>query len=154
MLICVISHSFVWLGSDDLVIEKEQVKYYLSNLIGNPPFLRVTEYIAKAAQIFRILRILRIFKLSRHITGLKTLGTTLRNSHRWQTQLIQASPKTHHWQTSNPPLYCTRLFSGEEKIEYTGCDSTEHRDQRLEQWSWTAPWQERMRRMFSIMMEA
>ena len=36
----------------------------------------------KAAQIFRILRILRIFKLSRHITGLKTLGTTLRNSHR------------------------------------------------------------------------
>ena len=41
------------------------------------------EYIAKAAQIFRILRILRIFKLSRHITGLKTLGTTLRNSHRW-----------------------------------------------------------------------
>ena len=41
------------------------------------------EYIAKAAQIFRILRILRIFKLSRHITGLKTLGTTLRNSHRY-----------------------------------------------------------------------
>ena len=40
------------------------------------------QYIAKAAQIFRILRILRIFKLSRHITGLKTLGTTLRNSHR------------------------------------------------------------------------
>ena len=40
------------------------------------------EYIAKAAQIFRILRILRIFKLSRHITGLKTLGTTLKNSHR------------------------------------------------------------------------
>ena len=36
----------------------------------------------QAAQIFRILRILRIFKLSRHITGLKTLGTTLRNSHR------------------------------------------------------------------------
>ena len=42
------------------------------------------EYIAKAAQIFRILRILRIFKLSRHITGLKTLGTTLRNSHRYE----------------------------------------------------------------------
>ena len=40
------------------------------------------EYIAKAAQIFRILRILRIFKLSRHITGLKTLGYTLRNSQR------------------------------------------------------------------------
>ena len=39
---------------------------------------------AKAAQIFRILRILRIFKLSRHITGLKTLGLTLRNSHRWR----------------------------------------------------------------------
>ena len=41
------------------------------------------ESIAKAAQIFRILRILRIFKLSRHITGLKTLGITLRNSHRF-----------------------------------------------------------------------
>ena len=40
------------------------------------------EWMAKAAQIFRILRILRIFKLSRHITGLKTLGLTLRNSHR------------------------------------------------------------------------
>merc|ERR1712241_1603157 len=40
------------------------------------------EWMAKAAQIFRILRILRIFKLSRHITGLKTLGTTLRNSHK------------------------------------------------------------------------
>ena len=40
------------------------------------------ETIAKIAQIFRILRILRIFKLSRHITGLKTLGITLRNSHR------------------------------------------------------------------------
>ena len=32
------------------------------------------EYIAKAAQIFRILRILRIFKLSRHITGLIWFG--------------------------------------------------------------------------------
>ena len=41
------------------------------------------ETVAKAAQILRILRILRIFKLSRHITGLKTLGTTLRNSHRY-----------------------------------------------------------------------
>lgn len=40
------------------------------------------EWMTKAAQIFRILRILRIFKLSRHITGLKTLGLTLRNSHR------------------------------------------------------------------------
>ena len=40
------------------------------------------DHLAKAAQIFRILRILRIFKLSRHITGLKTLGTTLKNSHR------------------------------------------------------------------------
>ena len=42
------------------------------------------DHLAKAAQIFRILRILRIFKLSRHITGLKTLGTTLKNSHRCQ----------------------------------------------------------------------
>ena len=42
------------------------------------------EWMTKAAQIFRILRILRIFKLSRHITGLKTLGLTLRNSHRYE----------------------------------------------------------------------
>ena len=57
--------------------------FYLSlslNLLSSQYSL---EYIAKAAQIFRILRILRIFKLSRHITGLKTLGTTLRNSHRY-----------------------------------------------------------------------
>ena len=46
------------------------------------------DYIAKAAQIFRILRILRIFKLSRHILGLKTLGTTLRNSHRWRLKKV------------------------------------------------------------------
>ena len=46
------------------------------------------EYIAKAAQIFRILRILRIFKLSRHITGLKTLGTTLKNSHRYCVEVF------------------------------------------------------------------
>merc|ERR1719347_933012 len=51
----------------------------LLNLLSSQYSLK---YIAKAAQIFRILRILRIFKLSRHITGLKTLGTTLRNSHR------------------------------------------------------------------------
>lgn len=35
----------------------------------------------RIAQIFRIMRILRIFKLARHITGLQTLGFTLKN--RW-----------------------------------------------------------------------
>ena len=49
------------------------------------------EWMAKAAQIFRILRILRIFKLSRHITGLKTLGLTLRNSHRWGQHLFPST---------------------------------------------------------------
>ena len=47
------------------------------------------EWMTKAAQIFRILRILRIFKLSRHITGLKTLGLTLRNSHRYEQINLQ-----------------------------------------------------------------
>ena len=57
--------------------------FYASVFLNFFPSQYSIVYIAKAAQILRILRILRIFKLSRHITGLKTLGTTLRNSHRW-----------------------------------------------------------------------
>ena len=57
--------------------------FYISQLLNRLSSEYSLEYIAKAAQIFRILRILRIFKLSRHITGLKTLGHTLRNSHRF-----------------------------------------------------------------------
>lgn len=56
--------------------------FYMSQLLNRLSSEYSLEYIAKAAQIFRILRILRIFKLSRHITGLKTLGFTLRNSQR------------------------------------------------------------------------
>lgn len=63
------------------------------------------EYIAKAAQIFRILRILRIFKLSRHITGLKTLGTTLRNSHRLVFR------NTRKWRNSHRFLTCVLIGS-------------------------------------------
>ena len=33
------------------------------------------------AQVFRIMRILRIFRLGRHITGLQTLGATLKVKH-------------------------------------------------------------------------
>ena len=38
----------------------------------------------RIAQIFRIMRILRIFKLARHITGLQTLGFTLKNRYFFQ----------------------------------------------------------------------
>ena len=34
--------------------------------------------IRRIAQIFRIMRIVRIFKLARHVTGLQTLGLTLK----------------------------------------------------------------------------
>ena len=42
----------------------------------------------RIAQIFRIMRILRIFKLARHITGLQTLGMTLRN--RWTRKILSS----------------------------------------------------------------
>ena len=45
--------------------------FYISQLLNRLSSQYSLEYIAKAAQIFRILRILRIFKLSRHITGMK-----------------------------------------------------------------------------------
>ena len=57
--------------------------FFISLILNQLSSQYSLEYIAKATQIFRILRILRIFKVSRHIAGLKTLGTTLRNSHRW-----------------------------------------------------------------------
>ena len=61
--------------------------FYLSQILNRLSSEYSMEYIAKAAQIFRILRILRIFKLSRHITGLKTLGYTLRNSQRCNVKI-------------------------------------------------------------------
>ncbi len=51
----------------------------------------------RIAQIFRIMRILRIFKLARHITGLQTLGFTLKNRlGRWSTkEAIQIIPTSN-----------------------------------------------------------
>ena len=40
---------------------------------------------SRIVMVFRIARILRIFKLARHITGLQTLGMTLRNRCRIET---------------------------------------------------------------------
>ena len=84
MRLLVAPHKFAFLTSFLNIIDLLGIlPFFVSvglNLLSSTYSL---EYIAKAAQIFRILRILRIFKLSRHITGLKTLGTTLRNSHRY-----------------------------------------------------------------------
>ena len=55
----------------------------------------------RIAQIFRIMRILRIFKLARHITGLQTLGATLKDSYKELGLLglvvIMGKDTTYNW---------------------------------------------------------
>merc|ERR1712223_1442027 len=54
---------------------------YLGESGGRSPN-QYQDEMKRIAQIFRIMRILRIFKLARHITGLQTLGFTLKNSYK------------------------------------------------------------------------
>ena len=71
----------------------------------------------RIAQIFRIMRILRIFKLARHITGLQTLGMTLRN--RLGINLVAL-----HWSTGSSVGWVNVL--GDEFLFYVFSVVTNH----------------------------
>ena len=53
--------------------------YVLSALIESMQDLHILGKAGKIMRLVRVMRILRIFKLARHITGLQTLGMTLKN---------------------------------------------------------------------------
>ncbi len=53
-----------------------------------------------------------------------------------------ASSACYHWQVilRLAVTLSSWIFTGEGTIGFMGCDSTEHRGQRLEQWPWLASW--------------
>jgi len=59
------------------------VPYYISLSLSNMKSSgEYEDEMRRIAQVFRIMRILRIFRLGRHITGLQTLGATLKASYK------------------------------------------------------------------------
>ena len=65
----------------------------------------------RIAQIFRIMRILRIFKLARHITGLQTLGFTLKNRYLKIISVLSVPP-------CNSILSCYFLYFKNQRISF------------------------------------
>ena len=59
------------------------VPYFVSLVLSNMKSSgEYQDEMRRMAQVFRIMRILRIFRLGRHITGLQTLGATLKASYK------------------------------------------------------------------------
>ena len=59
------------------------VPYFVSLVLSNMKSSgEYQDEMRRMAQVFRIMRILRIFRLGRHITGLQTLGATLKDSYK------------------------------------------------------------------------
>ena len=59
------------------------VPYFVSLALSNMKSSgEYQDEMRRMAQVFRIMRILRIFRLGRHITGLQTLGATLKDSYK------------------------------------------------------------------------